>query len=178
MNEQHENEQYFWDAATLTKLTEFLEPYAPVCCLCAPVLGRQLVEAGIQATILDTDERFSDIPGFVPYDIRRPTWLGTQFGLIICDPPFYNVSLSRLFKAIRTLSLNDFRTRLMLCYLKRRESAVLSSFSKFELHPSGYFPGYETVDTSDRNEIEFFTNLRSEECDPLQNPQDKSAFDG
>ena len=159
MYERHENEQYFFDEKTLTKLTAFLADFQPLCCICAPLLGRRLQEAGVDVRILDIDERFADLPGFRRFDLYRPEWLGEEFKLIVCDPPFYNVSLSQLFAALRTLGLNDFRQPLLVSYLKRRESAILGTFAKFDLRPTGYMPSYQTVQDCERNDIEFYGNL-------------------
>ena len=167
MYELHEKEQYFFDEETLARLTSFLAPHAPICCLCAPLLGQHLVKAGVDVKILDVDERFTSLPGFERFDIFRPEWQGYEFRIILCDPPFYRVSLSQLFAAIRVLSLNDFRQRLMLSYLKRREAAVLGTFARFDLTPSGYFPRYQTVQRCARNDIEFYTNLGKEALEPL-----------
>ncbi len=131
------------------------------------MLGEHLQKAGANVTILDVDERFAKLPGFRRFDIFRPEWQGDKFDIIVCDPPFYRVSLSQLFTALRTLSQFDFQQPLMLSYLKRRETAVLGTFTKFGLLPSGYFPTYQTVQRSERNDIEFFTNLDSDALQPL-----------
>jgi len=104
MYELHEQEQYFFDRPTLAHLSTFVARFPHPCCLCAPLLGKTLVDRGTQVTILDVDERFAALPGYRRYDLYRPEWLGEEFGLIICDPPFYKVSLSQLFSTIRTLT--------------------------------------------------------------------------
>lgn len=167
MYELHENEQYFFDAATLARLTAFLKPLGSICCLCTPLLGEHLERAGAKVCILDVDERFAKLKGFRKFDIYRPAWQGDAFDVIVCDPPFYNVSLSQLFSAIRALAQFDFQQPMMVSYLKRREPAVLGTFAKFGLRPSGYFPTYQTVERSQKNEIEFFTNLDAETLGPL-----------
>ncbi len=111
---------------------------------------------------LDVDERFAHLRGFRRYDIYRPEWLGQQFGLIVCDPPFFKVSLSQLFGAIRTLSRNDYSQPLLLSYLCRRSANVLGTFARFTLEPTNYQPGYQTVQRAERNHIEFFGNLGEE----------------
>ncbi|QDT38345.1 hypothetical protein [Stratiformator vulcanicus] len=168
MNERQENEQYFFDAATLDRLGAFVASFPNPCCVCCPLLGKWLVEHGHDVTTLDVDDLFSELPGFRHFDLNRPDWQGDDFGIIICDPPFYNVSLRQLFAALRLLSRNNFGQPLMISYLKRRDQAILNSLAEFTLSPSGFRPGYQTVQKIKRNEIEFFSNLDSESLAPLQ----------
>jgi hypothetical protein len=160
MHEQHEYEQYFFDRPTLAHLADFIEQGSTrPCCLCAPLLGQALVERGVGVTILDRDERFARLPGFRRYDLFRPHWLEKNFDLIVCDPPFFQVSLSQLFTAIRMLSHYNLSQPLMVSYLRRRSANLLGTFSPFNLSPTGYSPAYQTVQVLERNEIEFFSNL-------------------
>jgi hypothetical protein len=159
MYERHEHQQYFFNDATLEHLAEFVGDFSNPCCLCAPLLGKTLVERGVATAILDTDERFSSVAGFQHYDLYRPVPLNHKFGLIVCDPPFFKVSLSQLFQTVRLLSQFDYTQPLLICYLRRRTSNIKGTFSRFNLQPTGYFPDYKTVQRSERNEIEFFSNL-------------------
>jgi hypothetical protein len=159
MEERHEREQYFFTRETRAALVEFASAYERPCCLCAPSLGRAIAEAGRDVAVLDVDERFADLPGFRRFDLHRPAWLGEEFDLILCDPPFFTVSLSRLFAAIRTLARNDFRQPLLLTYLDRRRHNVVGTFAKFGLEPVDAFPDYVTVKACAKNDIRFFGNL-------------------
>src|SRR5688572_16898790 len=162
MDELHEHVQYFFTPETLEVLSRFLARYDRVCLLCAPMLGRALAAAGRRVRILDLDERFSGVAGFQRWDIHRPRRLEEDFDLIFCDPPFFNVSLSRLFAAIRVLARERFDHPLLLSYLRRRSQAVLGTFHRFSLEPTGFCPRYVTVQESDRNEVEVFGNLGAE----------------
>jgi hypothetical protein len=168
MYEKHEVEQYFFDAPTIEHLAGFLTTFENPCCLCAPLLGKTLVERGHRVRILDTDARFAHLPGFSRYDIYRPVWLGEEYDLILCDPPFFNASLSRLFTAIRTLARNDFSQPLLVSYLTRRAHSLIQTFSPFGLAPTGYHPGYQTVQACERNDIELFGNLGPERNERLR----------
>ncbi|HUS13423.1 MAG TPA: hypothetical protein VM536_00180 [Chloroflexia bacterium] len=159
MHERHENEQYFFDRPTLDHLAGVVAAYPNPCCLCAPLLGQELERRGVAVRTLDVDDRFATLRGFRHYDLCRPEWLGEEFGLILCDPPFFRVSLSQLFAAIRFLSRNDYRQPLLISYLSRRSANILGTFARFGLQPTGLHPGYQTVQTVARNEIEFFGNL-------------------
>jgi len=159
MVERHEHEQFFWDAPTVSRLADFASQFPNPCCLCAPLLGRELERRGVPARTLDLDERFADLRGFRAWNLYRPEWLGEEFGLIVCDPPFFGVSLAQLFTAIRLLSRHDYAQPLLLCYLARRAANVLGTFWRFGLEATGYEPGYQTVQDLERNRIEFFGNL-------------------
>jgi hypothetical protein len=160
--ERHEREQYFFDEPTIGRLVDVLVSYRQICTLCAPLLGKALAARGQAVTILDIDERFSNVPGFQCWDLQRPTRLAQRFDLIICDPPFFTVSLSRIFRALRVLAQERFDQALLVAYLCRRESAVLGTFRPFALVPTAAYPSYLTVQPSQRNAIAFYGNLSSE----------------
>jgi len=170
MYELHKNEQYFFDKETLERLCIFIEnsEYRPLGCLCTPVLGKLLIERKVDVDILDIDRRFS-LYNLIYFNLKYPKFLGFQYDLIICDPPFFSVSLSRLFKAIYTLALYSFNQKIMISYLKRRENALLGTFEKFNLKSTGFYPRYKTVDTSDRNKIEFYSNIENFDRQPWAN---------
>src|SRR5579871_2762930 len=46
VEEHHQNEQYFFDEETLSTLADFVETFNRACCLCAPMLGRELHRRG------------------------------------------------------------------------------------------------------------------------------------
>ena len=95
--------------------------------------------------------------------------LGESYEIIVCDPPFFNVSLSRLFRAIRVLAQERFDHPLLLSYLRRRSEAVLGTFSPFALGRTDFFPSYVTVEPSERNQVEFFGNSERKciVCSPM-----------
>ena len=159
MLEQHQREQYFWDEATILAVADVAARFDHPCALCAPLLGVELEKRAISTRILDIDERFAGLKGFQNYDIYRPIWLGEGFGVIICDPPFWIVSLSQLFSAIRLLSRYEYAQPLAICYPTRRGANLCGTFARFGLQPTGFFPRYLTVQATERNEIEFFANF-------------------
>jgi hypothetical protein len=136
-----------------------VQQFSNPCCLCAPLLGQTLVEQGCQVTILDIDRRFASLPGFQRYDIYRSIWLEEEFDLIVCDPPFFNISLSQLLSTVRKLAHYNDNQALLISYLHRRANKIVGTFSPFKLVATGYFPSYQTVQAVERNKIEFFSNL-------------------
>jgi hypothetical protein len=160
MLEKHEREQYFWTEATIHHIADIAARFEHPGCLCAPMVGKELAQRRVKATILDIDERFAGEVGFRRFDLYRPDWLGQKLGVIVCDPPFWIVSLSQLFSTIRLLSQHDYGQPLAICYPQRRSANLMATFSRFGLEPTGYMPRYCTVQDSERNQIEFFANFQ------------------
>lgn len=160
MLENHAREQYFWDDSTLETLAEVAARFSHPACLCAPLLGCELERRGVSCATFDLDERFSHLRGFVAFDVYRPTWQNARVGAIFCDPPFWIVSLSQLFGAIRLLAHHEFSTPLAICYPQRRSANLCATFARFGLQPTGFSPTYRTVQTDGkRGKIEFFANF-------------------
>ena len=159
MYELHKNEQYFFDPGTLSHLVSFLAAFNRIGVLCAPMLGQALAEAHRDVTILDIDERFAKVSGFLPWNIYRPQRLPQEFDIIVCDPPFFHVSLSQLFKAIRVLSHYNLDQKLLISYLHRRNDAIIGTFTPFKLESTGFYPSYTTIKKTEQKKIEFFGNL-------------------
>lgn len=157
-DERHEREQYFFDAATVDELCGVVGRFERPCCLCAPSVGAEMHRRGRAVRILDTDRRFAHLPGFLEWDLYRPRHLDEEFDLILCDPPFFNVSLSQLFSALRTLCHYDLGRPILVSYLARRSAAIVSALAPFNLRPTGYHPRYLTVQRCERNDIELFAN--------------------
>jgi 16S rRNA G966 N2-methylase RsmD len=163
MQELHENEQYFFRRETLDALAAILSPYENPCILCAPTLAQHIQDAARpprRVSALDIDTRFAkSLPGFRLWNLYKPEHIDEQFDVIFCDPPFFNVSLSQLFTAIRMLAKFQYEQPLMLCYLTRREQALLGAFARFNLQPTGIFPLYQTVQNVERNGIQLYANV-------------------
>ena len=159
MHEREEIEQYFFDGPTLDDLATLASRFTKPCCLCTPSLGQKLEARGVEVRTLDIDRRFSFLRGFVPYDIAKPEPLGEQFGIIICDPPFLSISLAGLFRAIEVLSQGSYRQPLLINYWSSRARDITRTFAPFRLAPTGYRPGYATIQNAGRNQMELYGNL-------------------
>lgn len=161
MQENHKKEQYFFDPPTLELLADMVQDYENIACLCTPMVGKTLNERKKEVSILDTDTRFETEKGFMVWDLYKPSFLNQKFGIILCDPPFFNVSLSQLFKAIRLLSQHDYTQPILLAYLARRKHAVTATFSLFNLQPTEIHLGYVTVQKEEKNDIILYTNIET-----------------
>jgi len=164
MQELHENEQYFFSEETLQHFAGLLQPFLNPCILCAPTLAETLQRrAAAQQKIcaLDIDSRFEkSLPGFRLWNLYKPTRIEEEFDVIFCDPPFFNCSLSQLFSAIRLLAKFDYSQPIMICYLRRREQALLGTFAKFLIEPTGIYASYKTVQNCEKNQIQLYSNIK------------------
>lgn len=169
MEERWENEQFFFDDITTQALVNFVKTYDNPCLLCAPSLGKALIKQGLRCWILDIDDRFSYLPDFHYFDLKMPKKINHErFGLILCDPPFFNVKFSHLFKAIALLCNYNYEQPLLINCLSRRSKTMLKTFSPFKLLPTGIHASYQNVRTYKKNEMEFFGNLSIEEIETLK----------
>ena len=160
IEEKHENEQYFFTEETAEFMVQTAMKFNKICCICCPSVGKRLEEKGADVTILDIDKRFSNLSGFKYWDIKQPEYLAEEFDLIIMDPPFFNVSMREIRKAIQILTHFDTkRTKVMISYLSRREKAFKLGMKPFEMEAMEYVPEYNTVDVTEiKNRIEFYVN--------------------
>jgi len=158
VDENHQLEQYFFDRPTVEMLADVTSAAANPCCLCVPMVARELQIRGRSVALLEADLRFSDLPGFIAYDLYRPHPVGTDFDFILCDPPFNRVLLSQLFQAIRVLAKGSFTQALMIAWPVEREAAILGTFAPFGLQPTGVLAGYRSVKNSVKNRIALYAN--------------------
>ena len=155
------SEAHLFDEATAAELASVFADFDRPCTLCAPTVGRALHDRGIAATVLDTDLRFADLPGFVRWDLRRPAYLGEEYGVIVCDPPFLGVSLSQLGAAVSMLARWGGVTPLAITYPARREGAIWGALRRYNLWPTGYFPVYRNGAKAGGDGIQFYANFES-----------------
>ncbi len=159
MEEQHNNEQYFFDQPTVDLVADLLEPFERPCVLCAPMVGVELEDRGSDVVTLDIDERFAALRSFRSWNLYRPERLEERFGVVFCDPPFFKASLSQLFRALRVLAHFDFAQPIAVSYLARRGEALLSTFAPFGLQQVAFDLGYRTVKRCEKNDIRLYANF-------------------
>ncbi|MCB9685584.1 MAG: hypothetical protein H6735_11130 [Alphaproteobacteria bacterium] len=159
MHEDHQREQYFFDPPTVARLADLLEVYDRPCCLCAPTVARALADRGRAVTLLEVDERFASVPGFRRWDLYRPTPLAQTFDAILVDPPFWKVTLSQLFTALRVLARGDLTLPTWVCHLASREADVCGTLAPFGLGPTEIEPGYVSVRPIEANRVRLYSNV-------------------
>src|SRR5262245_58164630 len=136
LHENHQREQYFFARPTLERLSLLVEGYHHPVLLCCPMVGRHLWEEHKRAvTVLDVDERFSFLPGFVSWDLYHPTPLPFVPDLLVIDPPFHMVRLDQLFLAIRTLVHGQMGLPMLITSLPERVDALVGTLCASGLRP-------------------------------------------
>lgn len=162
-------EHYFFAEPTLDEMCDMLARFENPVILSAPRLGAAMERRGCVVPTLDIDERFSALSGFVKWNIRRPAPLSFKPDLIVCDPPFFGVSLPELSNAISLLAGFDPTTRLAMPYLSRQATAITETFRSFGLAATAYRPAYVNTENAMRTSIELFANFD----DPLWTPSER-----
>lgn len=154
LQEKHELEQYWFAPSTLADLSALIGDSKFPCFLCAPMAATMFASKE-SIRVLDIDERFAYLPGFLKWNVYRPQTLGEQYGVLIVDPPFTKVNLGQLYSAVNVLCEKDTSRKIVIAYPVRREAAILATFAPFNLKPTGIFPKYVTVNTP----IQFYANF-------------------
>jgi len=136
--EDHAFEQFFFDARTRDSLLEFMACYERPLLLCCPSLAVAAEEVGQgDYLLLDRDERFCYLGSrYRPFDLAKPTRIdGYAYDAVFCDPPFANLELETLRKALDGMAPNEQARSapLFIAYNSRREQALLSVFAARQL---------------------------------------------
>jgi hypothetical protein len=162
IHENHQLRQFFFDPPTIKALAEFVNQYENPCCLCTPMVAKALHEKGRAVRVLDIDERFRFLPGFMLYNLYRPAYLQEDFDLVLVDPPFHAVGLGQLFKAIRVLSHFNFEQEILMTHLRRRSWGIEATFDPFRMKPTELSPRYQTArdcNGEGRSRVIYYSNF-------------------
>lgn len=163
VDEDHQREQYFFDGPTVSRLADMAAAHARPCCLCVPMVARELARRGRAVRLLDVDTRFASLPGFTRWDLYRPAPLDEAPDLVLSDPPFTLVRLSQLFTAIRVLCRGELSTRVAIVWPAARALDITGTFAPFGLTATAFEPGYVSVRPIEDNRVTLYTNF---ELDP------------
>jgi len=156
MQENHQREQYWYDEATLRRLSQLVWQYRKVVGLCCPMLGKYMADRGYHPPlVLDIDTRFVGNRWFRPWNIHDPKPLEFHPDLVVVDPPFFTIKLDRLWAAMGRIVEFDYTTPLVVSWPKRREAALLGTFAHYNLKPTGLKPGYVSCSP----DVEFYANF-------------------
>lgn len=106
----------------------------------------------IKVTLLDIDERFDYLPGFVRFDITTSDSttinIDHKFKTILFDPPFFGIDLAHIVRLIDRLTITDRPVQLLIGYLRREDAPLLRAFHKYGLVETNFKLEYARVKES------------------------------
>uniref|UniRef100_A0A914PIP6 N6-adenine methyltransferase n=1 Tax=Panagrolaimus davidi TaxID=227884 RepID=A0A914PIP6_9BILA len=144
--ERHDLEQYFWTEETVEKLMKALEIYfEECCCLTTPSLAHAWHLQNREEYCFDIDRRFEYLPKFRYFDLLSPGKVEEQFKIVVFDPPFFYIPMDKIFKAVCAVVKNDFKTKILIGFLKREEKELMKYFGVFGIKPTNFELEYATV---------------------------------
>ncbi len=144
--ERHDLEQYFWTEETVRRLMKALRDFGgECCCLTTPSLAHGWHLEGREEVLLDIDKRFDYLPKFKYYDIRYPHELDDTFRIVVFDPPFFYIPMDKIFQAVCKIVHDNFKTKIIIGFLKREEKELMKYFDVFNIKPTKFLLEYATV---------------------------------
>lgn len=163
--ERHDLEQYFWTTTTVHNLRRALS-FDPddLCCLATPSLAHafHLGDPTQEVRLLDIDTRFSYLPGFRFWDIRKPEPLlesQTTFRVVVFDPPFFYIPMDELYRAVLEVCKGDTTTKLLIGFLVREQASLLAVFREFGLMRTKFVLEYATVKSNKWRNYALYSNV-------------------
>lgn len=161
--ERHDLEQYFWTTTTVHNLRRALACDPALCCLATPSLAHafHVEEPQQEVRLLDIDTRFSYLPGFRFWDIRRPEPLGDgeSFRVVVFDPPFFYIPMPELHRAVLEVCKGDTKTKLLIGFLVREQATLLEVFKEFGLVRTKFVLEYATVKPNKWRNYALYSNV-------------------
>ena len=154
----YELSQYFFTKECVDYLIDSLDKFNNPCCVGTPRLAKGWFDRGRNVRLLDIDERFSFLPGFIYFDITKPKVLDEKFDIIIMDPTF-NWGDDVLLKTVNILSHNDNSQKLLLIHRLSNSTSILEKFKEYNLKPTGYYPEYSNIHWGWKNYVMCFSNF-------------------
>ena len=110
------------------------EGYENIVCLTTPTLGDAFWKFKKKKVIvLDVDERFSYLPGYIKYDLMKPTPLDVVPDLIVLDPPFFQLTAYDQANAVEVICQGNHNVKVVCGYLCRLENDLKKAFINFNL---------------------------------------------
>uniref|UniRef100_A0A914Z4Z5 N6-adenine methyltransferase n=1 Tax=Panagrolaimus superbus TaxID=310955 RepID=A0A914Z4Z5_9BILA len=144
--ERHDLEQYFWTESTVKRLMNSLNDfYEECCCLTTPSLAHGWHLEGREEWLLDIDRRFEYLPKFRYFNLITPENIEEDFQIIIFDPPFFYISMEQMYKAVCKIVKDNFKTKILIGFLKREERELMRYFGIFGIKPTNFLLEYAQV---------------------------------
>lgn len=155
--EDHRHEQFFFDEATARTLTEEARRYRNPLLIGMPSLAERLATDSHPYVLLDQDTRLKTLPNYKKWNLHHPELVFGTHDALFCDPPFANITLPDLEKALDLLARGQASPPdLFLAYISDREDALLRTFRAWNLRRAWGPLGYLTVPTQTQARIHLY----------------------
>ena len=160
VREDTRHEQFFFNRATIERLVGMLDGSADPLLVCLPSVALELAERGRPARLLDRDRRFHGLPRAQDFDLHHPDFIEGTHDILLCDPPFANVTLPTLRRTIDLLVASALapaaHPALGIAWISSREAALIATFAPYDLRPVGAPLGYRSVAQATQDRIRLY----------------------
>lgn len=179
-------EQYFFSDNFINDLVSAFEYISKdsILCLCTPAVAAgfnlkldQINDYNVdepsefkylKPLCLDFDSRFEYLPNFFHFDLLNPSKALEEKQLksslskieyIIFDPPFFQIKLNELRKAIDSITNNNLNTKILIAFCCREEKNLLYAFKEYKLQKTKLKVQYQNVDSSKWSNYGIYSNF-------------------
>ena len=165
-------EQYFFSDNVLKLLVDIFNYENNIVCLCTPAVAEAFYRLNSKIVkCLDIDSRFDYLPGYLYYDVLKPTKIDFDINILIVDPPFFMINLIDLHKCIDLITNNNKRTKIIFAYVMREERSLLNVFKDYKLRRTKFKLEYKYVDPTKWSNYCLYSNFeigKIKFCEALQ----------
>lgn len=156
-------EQYFFDDETCRWLFNRLGDSRDVLCLCCPRLAWEFHVRGDRrnVTLMDCDERFSSIPGFVPVDLSIESVPEGKWDAVVWDPPALRFAPETIITRLGELAVAA--DLLLLAYPQDLYTRISGKLSPLGMQELSRRPAYQVRNRFNRNRMRFYGRWRESE---------------
>jgi hypothetical protein len=161
ISENHNYEQFFWTKNVVDKIINSInyQYTEKICCFTTPSIAHQMHENGRDEVLLDIDKRFNYLPKFKYYDAYKPEKLSEDFRLLIIDPPFFIVPIEIIKKAVDVITNNNYNTKILIAYVRRKENELQKVFKEYNLFPTNFPLEYVSIKPNKWNNFVLYSNV-------------------
>lgn len=156
-------EQFFFDDETCRWLYNRLGEASSILCLSCPRLAWEFHVRGDrrEVILLDLDERFAGIPGFVRTDLTTEAIPDGHWDAVVWDPPALRFPPDVLVNRLHELAARS--DLLLLAYPQDLFAQVSGRMNQLGLQELSRRPGYRVGNRFNRNRMRFYGRWREED---------------
>ncbi len=159
--ELREIEQYFFSENVIKNICDALEYEENIICLGTPAVADGFYKIKNKTVLcLDIDTRFSYLPGYKYYDIKKYSEFEIleKPDVLIIDPPFFKMNLVDLYNCVESITQGDKKTKIIFAFVHREEKALLNIFKPYKLQLTKFKLEYRYVEASKWDNYSLYSN--------------------